>query len=509
VSLHTPHVDWFGLGPVLALIGTSFLSLLCAVLVPSGVRRAAAAATSAVGFTAGIVLAIWLYVDSAHGHTIVSGAFYRDRWTALGQVILCAVGLATTLLAVEHVPGWGRGTDLARRDDHVAEFFALLLASGAGMTLFVGAANLMVLFLSLEWFSIALYVMCAIDYDLEGALEAGLKYLVVGSFGAGALLFGSALVYGATGKISFHGIATAVGSQGLTGDTFVVTGIALIVAGLGFKMSAAPFHMWTPDVYEGAPTPVTAWMSSATKVAALLLTFRVMTAAFPHDQHLWGWALAIVATASLAIGNLAALVQRNVKRILAYSSISHAGFMLIGLSAGSALGGRALMYYLVPYSAMAFGSFAVVAARERELGVPVTLANLAGFGWERPFLGVAMWFFMFGFAGLPLGGGFVGKFYVFAAAYRHGWVWLVIVGVLATLVSLYYYLGIVRAMYMRPSAELQMRPSGGVAVTGGAPARERLLHVAVGAALVVSFGSLFAVQPLIELARHAASALPV
>jgi NADH-quinone oxidoreductase subunit N len=267
--------------------------------------------------------------------------------------------------------------------------------------------------------------------------------------------------------------------------------------------------MWTPDVYEGAPTTVTAWMSSATKVAALLLTFRLMTTAFPHDGRLWGWAFAIVATASLAIGNLAALVQRNVKRILAYSSIAQAGFLLIGLSTGSALGGRALMYYLIPYSAAAFGSFAIVAARERELGVPVTLDNLAGFGWERPFLGVAMWFFVFGFAGLPLGGGFVGKFYVFAAAYQHGWVWLVIVGVLATLVSLYYYLGIVRAMYMRPSEELQVQPGGGVTVTGGAPARESLLQIAVGAALLVSFGSLFAVQPLIDLAQHAAGALPL
>jgi NADH-quinone oxidoreductase subunit N len=507
--INTPPIDWFGLSPILALTGVSFCALLCAVLVPRTARRVAAAGCSVAGFTAGLVLAIWLYVDSANGHTIVAGAFYRDRWTALGQVILCCIGLATTLLAVEHVPGWGRNADPAGRDDHVAEFFALLLASAAGMAFFIGAANLMVLFLSLEWFSIALYVMCAIDYDLEGALEAGLKYLVVGSFGAATLLFGSALVYGATGKISFDGIASAIGSQGLTGDTFVVTGIALIVAGLGFKMSAAPFHMWTPDVYEGAPTTVTAWMSSATKVAALLLAFRVMTTAFPANQHLWGWAFAIIATISLAIGNFAALVQRNVKRILAYSAIAQAGFLLIGLSTGSALGGRALMYYLIPYSAAAFGSFAVVAARERELGVPVTLDNLAGFGWERPFLGVAMWFFVFGFAGLPLGGGFVGKFYVFAAAYQHGWVWLVIVGVLATLVSLYYYLGIVRAMYMRPSEELQLPPRSGVAVSGGAPARETLLHLAVGAALVVSVGSLFAVQPLIDLARDAASALPL
>jgi NADH-quinone oxidoreductase subunit N len=507
--INTPHIDWFGLSPILTLTGAAFFALLSAVLVPRAVRRVAAASISAVGYIAGIVLAVWLYADSANGHTIAAGAFYRDRWTALGEVILCAVGLVTTLLAVEHVPGWRRSADLDRRDDHVAEFFALLLASGAGMAFFVGAANLMVLFLALEWFSIALYVMCAIDYELEGSLEAGLKYLVVGSFGAGALLFGSALVYGATGKISFEGIAAAISSQGLTGDTFVVVGIALIIVGLGFKMSAAPFHMWTPDVYEGAPTTVTAWMSSATKVAALLLTFRVMTTAFPANQHLWGWAFAIIATISLAIGNFAALVQRNVKRILAYSAIAQAGFMLIGLSTGSALGARALMYYLVPYSAAAFGSFAIIAARERELGVPVTLDNLAGFGWERPFLGVAMWFFVFSFAGLPLGGGFVGKFYVFAAAYQHGWVWLVIVGVLATLISLYYYLAIVRAMYMRPSEELQVRPSGEVAVTGGAPAKETLLQLAVGASFVVSVGSLFAVQPLIELAQHAASSLPL
>jgi NADH-quinone oxidoreductase subunit N len=241
-------------------------------------------------------------------------------------------------------------------------------------------------------------------------------------------------------------------------------------------------------------------MSSATKVAAFALTFRIMRTAFPQDAHLWTWAFAGIAVASLVIGNFAALVQKDVKRMLAYSSISHAGFILIGLSAGSALGARAVMYYLIPYSAMAFGSFAVVAARERELGAPVTLDNLAGLGWERPFLGVAMWFFMFGFAGLPLGGGFVGKFYVLSAAYDHGWTWLLIVGVLATLVSLYYYLGVVRAIYMRPAAEL--------AVAGGSPPRETLLQIAVGACFVVSVGSLFFVSPLITLAKHAASSLP-
>jgi NADH-quinone oxidoreductase subunit N len=500
-SIQTPPIDWFALATILTLLGASGVALLSAVLVPRRFRRTFAAAVSALGFAGGIVAAVWLYVDSPHGERVVANAFYRDRWTALAQVVLCATGLVTSLLAVEHVPGWGRNADPSRRDDHVAEFFCLLLASAAGMAFFVGAANLMTLFLSLEWFSIALYVMCAIDYDLEGSLEAGLKYLVIGSFGSASLLFGSALVYGATGHIGYVEISNAIASKGLTHDALVVVGLALIIAGLGFKMSAAPFHMWTPDVYEGAPTTVTAWMSSATKVAALVLSLRVLQTAFGSEAHLWTWAFAGIAVASLAVGNFAALVQRNVKRILAYSSISQAGFMLIGLSVGTALGARAMMFYLIPYAAMAFGSFAVVAARERELGVPVTLENLAGFGWERPFLGVAMWFFMFGFAGLPLGGGFVGKFYVFSAAYEHGWTWLVIVGVLATLVSLYYYLGIVRAMYMRPSEEL--------AIVGGSPPRERLLHLAVGAALVVAVGSLFAVQPLIDLAKHAAAALPL
>jgi NADH-quinone oxidoreductase subunit N len=243
-------------------------------------------------------------------------------------------------------------------------------------------------------------------------------------------------------------------------------------------------------------------MAAATKTAALVLTLRVLRTAFPQEAHLWTIALAAIACASLAVGNLAALVQRSIKRMLAYSSISQAGFMLIGVSANSALGGRALLYYLIPYTAMSVGSFAVVAARERELGVPVTFENMAGFGWERPLLGISMWAFLLGFAGFPLTGGFVGKFYVFAAAYKHGWTWLVIVGVLATLVSLYYYLGLVRAMFMRRTEDLQLAP------IGGSPPRDALLHGTVLTCLAVTVGSFFAVQPLIDLAEHAVNALP-
>jgi NADH-quinone oxidoreductase subunit N len=266
--------------------------------------------------------------------------------------------------------------------------------------------------------------------------------------------------------------------------------------------------MWTPDVYQGAPTSVTAFMSAATKVAALVLTLRVLTVAFPEQEDLWTVAIAVLAVASLAWGNFAALVQRDLKRLLAYSSVSHAGFMLIAVAANTELGGRALLYYLIPYSAMSIGAFAVVAARERELGAPATLDNLAGFGWERPFLGVAMWVFMLGFMGLPLTGGFVGKFYVFSAAYDAGSTWLVIVGVVATAISLYYYLGVVRAMYMR-TADLRASTEARPVVAGGSPPRDPLLATAVAGALAVTVGSFFFVQPLIDVARDAAASLPL
>jgi len=490
-SIATPHIDWFAISAPLALLGAGAVDLLAAVLLRKR-RRGFGAFVCLVGFAGAIVAAALLYSHSADAHGVIADAIQRDRLGALTQMIVAGAGALAVLVSYsEPMP-----------DDHVAEYYALLAWAGAGMAFLATASNLMTLFLGLEWFSISLYILCAIDVDLAGSLEAGLKYLIIGGFGSAMLLFGSALVYGATGRLEFHEIAQAIQAQGLTHDALLVAGLALVIGGLGFKASAAPFHMWTPDVYEGAPTPVTAFMSAATKTVALVLTLRVLVTAFPQEARLWTVTVAVIACASLAVGNLAALVQRNLKRMLAYSSISHAGFMLIAVAANNALGGRALLYYLIPYSAMSVGSFAVVAARERELNRPVTLDNLAGFGWERPLLGISMMVFMLGFAGLPLTGGFVGKFYVFSAAYRHGWIWLVIVGVAATAVSLYYYLGVIRAMYMRPAEELQLAP-----VVGGSPPTERVLQTAVAAALAVTVGSFFAVQPLIDGAKHAAAAI--
>jgi NADH-quinone oxidoreductase subunit N len=489
----TPNVDWFAISPSLALLAGGGVALLAAVLVPRWLQASLAAFAAACGFAGAFVAAALLFWKSPEAETLIGDAMTRDRFGAMAQLIVAGAGLLTIGVAYSR----------SSRGRSAAEFFALLAFAGGGMAFLVQANNLMTLFLGLEWFSVALYILCAIELDVVGSLEAGLKYLIIGGFGSAVLLFGSALVFGATGELGFAQIADATSAQDLVDDPMLVAGLAMLIAGLGFKASAAPFHQWTPDVYEGAPTPVTAFMSAATKTVAVVLTLRVLVTAFPQEDELWTIAIAVIVCTSLAIGNLGALVQRNVKRMLAYSSVAHAGFLLIAVAADNELGARALLFYLIPYSAASIGAFAVVAARERELGLPVTLDNLGGLGWERPLLGVAMWAFMLSLAGLPPTGGFVGKFYVFSSAYDRGWTWLVIVGVVATLISLYYYLAVIRALYMRSPMEMQLAPSG------GSPPREVLLGSSVFLSMAVVVGSFFAVEPLIDMAREAAESLPL
>jgi NADH-quinone oxidoreductase subunit N len=484
--IDTPSVDWLALSPTLALLGASGIALLAAVLVPSWMRKTVAAVAVFAGFVVAAVFTGIVFADTPQPESLLSESMIRDQLAAVAQLILAITG------AVVVFASWAE----KRRDN--GEYYALLAAAGAGMLFFVQAENLMTLFLGLEWFSLCLYILVAFDTERATSLEAGLKYVIVGGFGSAVLLFGSALVFGATGELGFAQIAAAQAGD----DAFLVAGLAMILAGLAFKVSAAPFHMWTPDVYQGAPTSVTAFMSAATKTAALVVTLRVLVTAFPNESEIWTIAVAVIACVSLAWGNLAALAQRDVKRILAFSSVSHAGFMLIAIAAGTERGAEALLYYLVPYSAMSVGAFAVVAAREREIGLPLNLDGLAGLGWERPFYGAALWIFMLGMAGFPLTGGFFGKLFVFSAAYEAGDWWLVLVGVAATALSLAYYLNIVRWLYMRSGAELRLAPAG------GSPPRDVALGLAVAAAVIVTVGSFVAAQPILDLASDAAASLP-
>ena len=270
--IQTPHVDWLALSPTLALLGAAAIALLGAVTVPRQALRAFSVAVTAVGFVVSAVFAAILFDRSPDPTILLSEGMTRDQLGALAAIILALIGLVVVLVS------WGDG-----RKDHVGEYYALLTASAAGMVFFVSASSLMTMFLSLEWFSISLYVLCALDTHRRESLEAGLKYLIIGSFGSGVLLFGCALVYGSTGELGFSAIKEATGAD----DPLFVTGMAMILAGLAFKVSAAPFHMWTPDVYQGAPTSVTAFMAGATKVAALVLTLRILVTAFPEQAEIW------------------------------------------------------------------------------------------------------------------------------------------------------------------------------------------------------------------------------
>jgi NADH-quinone oxidoreductase subunit N len=297
VSSQNPTIDWAALAPVLILLGAAGGVLLIGIFLPRGARRGFSAFVSVAALIAAGVAAGWLFSIDETASGVVADAIRRDRLAEFAQVLLAGSGL----LAVGVV--WSEPGD--ERRERTAEPYALLLTAVAGMAFFVAANNLMTLFLGLEWFSVSLYILTAMAPSRLGSLEAALKYLIVGSFGSAILLFGSALVYGATGSLYFDDIAAAAER-----DPFLyLAGLAMILVGLTFKMSAAPFHMWTPDVYQGAPTPVTAFMSAATKVAALVLTLRVLTTAFGPAEEVWTVALAVIACISLAWGNLAALVQ--------------------------------------------------------------------------------------------------------------------------------------------------------------------------------------------------------
>jgi NADH-quinone oxidoreductase subunit N len=462
--------------------------MLAAPFAPAHLRNGIGALFSAVAFAGAMAAAIALFVADDTGRGIVADAVRRDRLGELAQILVFGVGFLAVLSGF-------RERDSAERR---AEYYVLLLSAAGGMAFFVAANDLVTMFLGLEWFSISLYILCALTLSRTSALEAGLKYLIIGGFSSAILLFGSAFVFGATGELQFGAIGEAAGDAD---RLLLVTGLALVLVGLAFKASAVPFHQWTPDVYEGAATPVTGFMAAATKIAAFVLTLRFLTTAFPTEAELWTITLGVLATASLAWGNLAALVQKNVKRLLAYSSISHAGFLLMPIAAGNALGGRALLYYLIPYAALSVGAFAIVTLRERELGQPVTIENMGGLGWERPLHGAAMAVFMLGFIGLPPTGLFVGKFYAFAALYERGWIWLMVIGAVFTAVSIYYYLAVVRSMYMHG-------PRLSAAPAGGSPPRDRAIDAVVAASIVVGVGSFFAVDKLIDLANDATFFLP-
>ncbi len=362
------------------------------------------------------------------------GSFVLDAFARFMKVLALIGSGAAILLSLEFLRGGER-----RR----FEYAVLIMLATAGMMVLVSAADLIALYLGFELMSLSLYAIAAIDRDNARSTEAGLKYFVLGALSSGMLLYGCSLIYGFAGTVSFAGIAQAAANGGI-GLTF---GIVFLFAGLCFKVSAVPFHMWTPDVYEGAPTPVTAFFAAAPKVAAAAIFVRVATTAFPGLIEQWQQILVFVTIASMALGSFAAIGQTNIKRLMAYSSIANMGYALIGLAAATTQGVQGVIVYMAIYLAMTLGAFACIVAMRRPEGPVETIGDLAGLARSNPAMAFFLATLLFSLAGIPPLAGFFAKFYVFLAAVEAGLYTLAVIGVLTTVIGAYYYLAIVKIMY--------------------------------------------------------------
>jgi NADH-quinone oxidoreductase subunit N len=508
--LKGPHVDFGGLSPLIALLGGAAIVLMFGLIGSQWVRAQLVPTLSLGALGAALGLTIWQW---GADKSIVSGALRIDPLSLVLNLVLIAGGICTVLLA------W---RSRAAREAAHGEFHALLLTSVAGMSLLASAQNTVALFVGLELLSIPLYVLCATEMRREHSLESGLKYLIVGSVGSATLLYGLAMIYGATGTTDFSGIAAKLAGSGLSSDVLTLTGIALCVAGLCFKASIAPFHQWTPDVYEGAPTPVTAFMAVTTKVAAFGAFLRFFDVALIETQSSWAPALAALATITIIVGNVGALGQSSLKRMLAYSSVAQAGYMLAGIVVATRLGVQATVLYLLVYLMMNMAAFATIVARERATGQGDSIASLAGLGREHPLLAWPMTLAMLGLAGIPATAGLIGKIYLIEAAVEGGYAWLGVVIVVGSMISLGYYLPVIATMWMRDAPAAGTLPSSGgegslPALAGGSseldeqepPVRgaqpEVVLVAVVAGAATLVFG--IVPQPLFELVRHTGSAL--
>jgi NADH-quinone oxidoreductase subunit N len=362
------------------------------------------------------------------------GSFIVDDFARFLKV-LALIGSGVALILAREF--------LEHQSRRIFEYAILVLLSTLGMLVLISAGDLIMLYLGLELMSLALYVVAASNRDNAKSTEAGLKYFVLGALSSGMLLYGASLIYGFTGTVTFTGIAAAA----TTGSVGIVFGLVFLLAGLCFKVSAVPFHMWTPDVYEGAPTPVTAFFASAPKVAAMAVFTRVALTAFPGITLQWQQVVVFVSIASMVLGSFAAIGQTNIKRLMAYSSIGHMGFALVGLAAGTAEGAQGVLVYLAIYVAMTLGSFAIILSMKRN-GQPLEkISDFAGLSRTNPMIAFFFAMFLFSLAGIPPLAGFFAKFYVFVAAIKAGLFVLAVVGVLASVVGAYYYLRIIKLMY--------------------------------------------------------------
>ncbi len=467
--------------PALIVLGAGALVLLLDLL-PRLIGKEVLATVALAGVVGALLAALarWGKPGRAFHDMVV-----LDDFALFVSVVICYAAALVILLSIDY---------LRRSGAECGEYYALVLFATTGMMLLAAAGDLLVLFLALELMSLSLYVLAGLFKRELAASEASMKYFILGAFAASFLLYGIALIYGATGTTNLDRIAASV--AGRVHDPLLVTGLGLMLVGFGFKISAVPFHMWAPDVYQGAPTTVTALIATGSKAAAFAALIRVLVVALRGAQPDWTALLWIVAALTMTVGNVAALAQSNLKRLLAYSSIAHAGYMLVGLVAGGTAGTGAVLFYLLTYTFTTAGAFGAITLCERARAEAVEVGDYAGLGRRHPVLAAVLGLFLLSLIGIPPLAGFVGKFYLFSAAVRAGYVWLTIIAVLNSAIAAYYYLRVVVYMYMR-------EPEGAAAVW--APSFAGGLALAVALVGVVLLGVIPA--PFADLAQAAVAPL--
>lgn len=489
-----PAFNLASLGPLLPEIFLAIAAMLILMIgavrsgtpVPGGETSPAAMREGALAtWVAILVLAVAMYfVATPPVRTVAmfDGAFIGDAYARFFKILILTGAIGALLLSFDY---------LNRHKLLQFEYPVLVLLSVVGMMMMVSAGDLVSLYLAIELQSLALYVLAAIRRDDVKSSEAGLKYFVLGALSSGMLLYGASLIYGFTGSTNFTIIAQVAQQPGAAANIGLIVGLVFLLVGLAFKVSAVPFHMWTPDVYEGAPTPVTAFFAAVPKLAAMALLVRVLSTAFPGDGVKWQQIIVFLSIASMFLGAFAAIGQNNIKRLLAYSSIGHVGFALVGLAANSEAGVQGVLVYLAIYLPMTLGAFACVLAMRREDGPVEEISELAGLSKTNPTMAFILAALMFSLAGIPPLAGFLAKLYVFRAAVEANLWALAVLGVIASVIGAYYYLRVVKIMFFdeakAPFSEVDTRvfvvmALAGIAVTLFFPAGGPLIDAALSAA---------------------------
>ncbi len=423
-----------------------FLAVAAMILLMFGVfkGKGATAPVSWLAVISLVVAAFLVLAGSGETKTTFSNLYVTDAFASFMKVLALGASAIAIIMSMDFN---------AREKIERFEFPVLIVIATLGMLVMISANDLMSLYLGIELMSLSLYVTAAFRRDSIRSTEAGLKYFVLGALSSGMLLYGCSLIYGFTGTTNFTAIAQIVGGENGQLGLGLLVGIVFLIAGLAFKVSAVPFHMWTPDVYEGVPTPVTAFFAAAPKIAGMALFIRAFLTPFGELVDQWQQIIVFVSLASMILGAFAAINQKNIKRLMAYSSIGHIGFALVGLAAGTEEGVRGVLIYLTIYVVMNIGTFAVILSMRQKDGMVEDISELAGLGKTRPMMAFLLMVFMFSLAGVPPLAGFFGKFYVFVAAINSGLYALAIIGLLSSVVGAFYYLRIVKIMYFDDEKE--------------------------------------------------------